>query len=95
MSCPECESHQSRTRESGYDAEGRRLRSKVCIECGARYSTIEVTIPAPGSLYVLDAYRKYRNRMTMRARRGYHGGIGGAPLRPEPVVNVKIKVREA
>ena len=93
MSCPDCASHQSRTRESGYDSEGRRLRAKVCGDCGARYTTIEVTVPRPGSLYVLSAYRKWRNRMAMRQRRGYHGGLGGPPLRPEPVVDVKVRVR--
>ena len=93
MSCPDCSSHKSRTRESGHDSEGRRLRAKVC-ECGTRYTTIEVTVPPPGSLYVLSAYRKWRNRMGMRRRRGYQGGLGGAPLRPEPVVDVVIKVRK-
>lgn len=93
MSCPDCSSHRARTRESGHDAEGRRLRYKVCLDCGGRFTTIEVTVPH--SLYVLSAYRKYRNRMTMRARRGYHGTRGGPPLKPEPVIDVTVKVRAA
>ena len=92
--CPECQSHRNRTRESGYDSEGRRLRAKVCSDCGHRFSTIEVTLPPSQSLYVLSAFRKWRNRMDMRARRGYHGpGLGGPPLKPEPVVEVKVNVR--
>ncbi len=93
MSCPDCSSHKGRTRESGHDSDGRRLRAKECMDCGTRYTTIEVTVPPPGSLYVLSAYRKWRNRMDMRRRRGYHGGLGGQPLRPEPVVDVRVRVR--
>lgn len=93
MSCPACESHRARTRQSGHDSEGRRLRYKACEDCGTRYTTIEVTVPY--SLHVLDGHLKQRNRMAERVRRGYHGTKGGPPLKPEPVIDVVVKVRAA
>lgn len=93
MSCPECQSTRARTRETGLDAEGRKLRLKVCQDCSTRYTTLEVTMPPPLSLYVLSPFRKWRNRMEWRRKRGYHGGIGGQPLKPEPEVKVTLHVR--
>jgi transcriptional regulator NrdR family protein len=95
VSCPECDGVKSRTRETGYDADGRRLRLKVCADCGTRYTTLEVTMPPEASLYVLAPLRKYRNRMAQRRKRGYQGGLGGAPLKPEPIIEVKVKVKAA
>ena len=94
MSCPDCESTRSRTRETGFDAAGRKLRVKVCEDCGIRYTTLEVTLPRHLSLYVLSPFRKWRNRMELRRRRGYHGTAGGPPLKPEPVIDVTIRVRD-
>lgn len=93
--CPECESTRTRTRTRGTDADGRPLRYRQCLDCEVYFSTVEAVIPPPASLYVLDAHRKWRNRMDMRRRRGYHGpGLGGPPLKPEPRLEVIVKLRE-
>jgi hypothetical protein len=52
-------------------------------------------MPPEASLYVLAPLRKYRNRMAQRRKRGYQGGLGGAPLKPEPIIEVKVKVKAA
>ncbi len=75
------------------DAESRKLRYGTCLDCGRRYSTVEVTVPDPHSLFTLSGIRKTHNRMQMRKRRGYHGTRGGAPIKPEPVLDVEVKVR--
>jgi hypothetical protein len=91
--CPNCGGSTSRVRTRGHDFDGRYLRYRQCDDCGTFFSTVEAAIPPPGSLYVLDSYRKWRNRMDMRRRRGYHGpGLGGPPLKPEPKLKVKVRV---
>jgi hypothetical protein len=93
--CPKCGGSKSRVRTRGHDAEGRYLRYRQCKDCDSYYSSVEAVIPPPGSLYVLDGFRKYRNRMEMRRRRGYHGpGLGGPPIKPEPRLLVSVRVVE-
>lgn len=90
--CPECGGIRSRTRESGHDLDGRRIRYRVCETCQAKFCTLEVTLPPSVSFHVINAYRKWRNRMAMRRKRGYQGGLGGHPLKPEPHLIVSVKM---
>lgn len=92
--CPDCESSRRRVRMTGVDSEGRKMRYGICLDCTRRYTTVEVTVPDPHSLFTLSALRKEQNRLSERQRRGYHGGIGGPPLKPEPVLRVTVSLAE-
>lgn len=92
--CPACSSHRRRVRMTSVDVEGRKLRYGTCLDCGRRYTTVEVTVPDPHSLFTLSGLRKEQNRQRERRRRGYHGpGLGGPPLKPEPVLDISVRVR--
>jgi transcriptional regulator NrdR family protein len=91
--CPECGGRQRRVRFTTYDSEGRKLRYGVCLTCGRRYSTVEVTIPDPHSVFTLSGLRKEQNRLAQRQRRGFHATGSGPRLKPEPILDVRVQVR--
>lgn len=93
--CRKCGSVNTRSRERMYSASGDVLRWRACRDCQHRFGTIEVDLPDGVTPFLLSQMRKYTNRMRVRSRRGYHGGLGGAPLKPEPVVYVTVRVRAA
>lgn len=90
--CPDCGSIAVRCMLTGADEDDRPLRLRRCEECGHRFTTVEVL--APASIYRLDVHRKLRNRMRMRERRGYHGGVSGAKAKPMPRLVVSVSLRE-
>jgi hypothetical protein len=89
--CPACGSVKVRCLKYGATDDDMPVRLRRCDECGGKFTTVEVISPV--TFYRLDSARKWSNRMRMRERRGYAGGLGPKG-KPAPLLRVKVSVVE-
>lgn len=88
--CDKCRGVYGKAIDSGADADGNRLRWRVCQSCNHKFTTVEITVPGI-PFYRLDVERKAYQKEWTRKTRGYRG----QPPRKYPVTErliIEIKV---
>lgn len=90
--CLECGGIRSRVEETGYTEDAQRLRSRTCLDCGARAASIEIYVPAATFWQLAATEHRTRKREVSYAKRGkglYRTAVRSAPDRIEVDVRVR------
>lgn len=99
VECPECGSILTRCRGGGRADSGERLRRRICDECRAIFTTVEVPVlyddGTPVALSALDSEHRWYHRLEQRRRIKYHGTRGGRKPYIEPArISVRVRVTD-